>query len=143
MPVIKNLNLISTALAALAFLPLTTWGAIEISPNRIVSGTATGNLIAIDVPNVTTHPTFGGPVWTTGSGINASAADQGFIAPSGPADGIREPDNNVGALSWEPDGTPLSEAQGYYTYEAHKTRALRVLDGILGLILESTSQTAR
>jgi hypothetical protein len=86
-------------------------GGLEVTPDHIVSSAfgVTGTLLAIDVPFVTVSPTFGGPDWP-------EDADDGFTAPAAVNDGIREPDNNAGGKGWEPDGTPLTEAKGYFTY---------------------------
>ena len=82
---------------------------------NLVSGTVTGTLVAIDVPTLDTSVTYtpaspGGPSWTTGGGIIAHAADQGFYIQTRAGDvyGTRSP--------WEPDGTPLNEAENYGAY---------------------------
>lgn len=92
---------------------------IIVTRGHIVGGSATGTLVAIDSPfisNVTgTAGSFGGPAWATGGSIFAHQADQGFAAPQSPSgDGIREFD--AGGTPWEPDGTPFSQARGYYIY---------------------------
>jgi hypothetical protein len=101
------LALAAVAIASLFYTSSSADAAVVVDGSKIVSGSATGTLVAIDVPFVTVSPTFGGPNWT-------ADADDGFVAPVAANDGIREPMN--GTSPWEPDGTLLSEAQGYFTY---------------------------
>ena len=85
--------------------------SFEVAPDHIVSGTTVGTLLAVDVPYIAGASdgtaTFGGPDWP-------EDADDGFIAPMAAGDGIRGPMN--GTSPWEPDGTPVSEAEGYFTF---------------------------
>ena len=104
--------------AVIAVAELANAGII-VTRGHIVGGSATGTLVAIDSPFISiangTTGSFGGPVWTTGGTIYAHPADQGFAAPSSPSgDGIREFD--IAGTPWEPDGTPFSQARGYYIY---------------------------
>jgi len=101
-----------TASAAVAALLLTTASAnagIVVTPDHIVDGSVSGTLVVIDVPTVPPQ-TEGGPIWTTGGDIIATAADDGFttngVAPFEP----------YGASPWEPDGTPFGEAVTYGVY---------------------------
>ncbi len=90
---------------------------IIVTRGHIVGGAATGTLVAIDSPfisNASATATFGGPSWTTGGTIFAHQADQGFAAPSAAGSGLRDFDLN--GTSWEPNGTPFSQARGYYIY---------------------------
>ena len=97
------------ALAAVASVMLVTKSeAAEIvDPGKIVSGTASGTLVVIDVPFVTdgNYPQSGGPAWVTSASLVASTADNGFTTRSF---GIRE--RFGGRSPWEPDGTPFSQA---------------------------------
>ncbi len=90
---------------------------VIVTRGHIVGGSATGTLVAIDTPHISnansTTATIGGPLWTTGGTITAHQADQGFAALSS-ASGIREFD--IGGTPWEPDGTPFSQARGYFIY---------------------------
>jgi len=109
----KTTRTLVTAIAVL-ILAGSANAAVEVTPDHIVSGSATGTLVAIDVPFVGsvngTPGVFGGPTWTTGGSIVASPADQGFTTVN---DGIREDD---GSSQWEPDGTPIAEAKAYRTF---------------------------
>jgi len=91
-------------MAAVSLFALATsaGAAIIVTPDHIVSGSATGTLVAIDVPHVAT-PAYGGPDWP-------DDADDGFTTAN---DGIMEP---MGTSRWEPDGTPIGEAGSYFTY---------------------------
>jgi hypothetical protein len=85
-------------------------GGLEIPSDHVVSGPVTGTLLAVDVPfNSSTEsvPVFGGPDWPEN-------ADDGFTAPIAAGDGLRGPDG--ASSNWEPDGTPLAQAQGYFTF---------------------------
>ena len=101
------LTLAAVALVTLAVTATSATAAVVVTPDHIVSGSATGTLVAIDVPFVTVNPTFGGPDWP-------EDADDGFTAPVAANDGIREAMN--GTSPWEPDGTLLSEARGFFTF---------------------------
>ena len=110
----KTQNSITSSTLAMAGLlagSLTIHAGEIIDPDRVVSETVTDTLVVVDVPFVTSNPTFGGPIWT-------DAADSGFITISGEDggadDGIRDAMN--GTSPWEPDGTPVAEAKGYFTF---------------------------
>ncbi len=115
---IKQKPIITLALAIAACAEMSQAGII-VTRGHIVGGAATGTLVAIDSPFISnangTTGSFGGPAWTTTSTIFAHQADQGFAAPSSPSgDGIREFD--IAGTPWEPNGTPFSQARGYYIY---------------------------
>jgi len=88
--------------------------------SHVVGGTnsVVGTLVAIDVPVLDTSIIYnnstniGGPSWTTGGGIIAHAADQGFQLQSRAGDDYTTRSGFV----WEPDGTPLAEARSYGAY---------------------------
>ncbi len=108
-----------TLLASVIALTGIAQAGIIVTRGHIIGGSATGTLVAIDSPHISnangTTGTFGGPSWTTGGTITAHQADQGFAAASSPSgDGIREFD--IGGNSWEPNGTPFSQARGYFIY---------------------------
>jgi len=103
------LTLAAVVMAALAIMATSANAAMIVTPDHIVTGSATGTLVAIDVPTVP-NGTTGGPIWTTGGGIIATAADNGLATVGA---GIMEP---YGASPWEPDGTPAGEAVTYGTY---------------------------
>ncbi|MCX6880148.1 MAG: Ig-like domain-containing protein [Verrucomicrobia bacterium] len=81
-------------------------GGIEVTTGHIV-GTptygVTGTLVAIDVPYAATLPASGGPDWP-------EDCDDGFTTVNSP---LRDLD---GTSNWEPDGTPISEANAYMVY---------------------------
>ena len=82
--------------------PVVAGAGVIIDDDNIVSGSVTGDLVAIDVPYSPIIPTNGGPVWT-------DAADAGFLTVN---NGIVE---NDGTSKWEPEGTPIGEAGAYRT----------------------------
>jgi hypothetical protein len=85
-------------------------GGYGVTADHIVSGSVTGTLLAVDVPfNSSTEsvPVFGGPDWPEN-------ADDGFTAPIAAGDGLRGQDG--ASSNWEPDGTPLAQAKGYFTF---------------------------
>lgn len=110
-----NPRLLAAAALTIAALVSPAEAGITVDNSKIVSGSATGTLAAIDVPYTTLNPTFGGPDWTTSppAGVIPHIVDNGFTAPVAANDGIRDQD---GTSKWEPDGTPLGEAKAYFTY---------------------------
>lgn len=94
------------ALVTLVGLPLAalpSHAGIIVDNSKIVSGSAVGTLAAIDVPYSPVRPASGGPDWS-------ETADDGFTTVNSP---IRDLD---GTSKWEPDGTPIGEAQAYMVY---------------------------
>jgi len=91
-----------------AFDPESRW----LTPEHVVSGSVDGALVAIDVPYLGAGGVTGGPVWTADStwGGSAHVTDNGFAT-------VNDRVENVdGTSNWEPDGTPIAEARGYFTY---------------------------
>lgn len=91
------------ALVGLALAALPAQAGITVDNSKIVSGSAIGTLAAIDVPYSPVRPASGGPDWP-------ESADDGFTTVGSP---IRDYD---GTSKWEPDGTPIGEAQAYMVY---------------------------
>ena len=100
--------LVGMAFAGL--MPGTARAGIEVTPDHVVTGSVVGTLLVVDVPfneSTGSSPVFGGPNWP-------EVADDGFVAPEAAGDGLRGPMNGISP--WEPDGTPVSEARGYFTF---------------------------
>lgn len=108
-----NPRLLAAAALAIAALVSPAEAGITVDAGKIVSGSVSGTLFAIDVPAATIFPTTGGPDWTTSppAGVTAVTADNGFVAL--PSYGIREA---YGSSPWEPDGTPVGQTKTYGTY---------------------------
>ena len=106
----RNILTVAMMMAAIGLAATSANAAIIVTPDHIVSGSATGTLIAIDVPFVP-NGTTGGPTWTTGGGIVAHAADQGFTTVNDAIYDYRPNDR-----LWEPDGTPAAQAGSWFTY---------------------------
>ncbi len=107
----RNRFQVVLAIAAVSVLALaaSAHAAIIVTPDHIVSGSATGTLVAIDVPFAPTYPLSGGPDWS--GHAPADPADNGFTTRSY---AIRE--RFGGRSPWEPDGTPYSEAWDQGTF---------------------------
>ncbi len=82
-----------------------------LTADHVVSGSAIGTLVAIDVPYVGAGNVNGGPVWTADAawGATAHVMDNGLATVN---DAIVADD---GTSKWEPDGTPIGEARAYRT----------------------------
>ena len=104
----RNMLTVVMVMAAMGLAAGAANAAIIVDASKIQSGSATGTLVAIDVPYAPTYPQAGGPDWT--GFATADPADNGFTTRM---QSIRE---RYQHSPWEPDGTPYSEAYDQGTY---------------------------
>ena len=122
----KLLTLLAVTMAVV--LAASANAAIEVTPEHIVSGSATGSLMAIDAPTTQGNRLDGplGPDWP-------DDADDGFELLAG---AILYPEGG-GRIGWEPDGTDDSTKQVAFQYGGAGTQVKWTFDLPDGAIIHN------